>query len=317
MRDANINQDRLRFGGQPCRGGPERQHDVDHDRGNQRQRQQSGRERSAPVAALAPQKPQVGRAERAGAEQVGRMDAGGGHGCGDGGIRSSPQEESDREQQQRAEAARLEHGAEQPLTGHTAIEEIVPLRPEQERQSIPQCGGVHQDQPGQEEAAGGAPAQVEKVDGDVGQAEEVDAEDGQIDGVEGGRCQEAVDRFHQETEKRDRVDRVGQPVARQVSDPGSGGAMQEVLVLVGGVQRRLAVGQAEEQGPEQRLEQAAQPRSGHFARDGGGIHPPHYPRIRGRRWWPETVAGAQPGRMLSCHTPWGLCVSGSDPHRRA
>ena len=72
--------------------------------------------------------------------------------------------------------------------------------------------------------------------------------------MEGGGVQEANGKRYQGAEDGRRVAGIGQPVLAQQADAGVRQAVQEILVLVGVIQRRLAVGHGEENAPQEKGE---------------------------------------------------------------
>ena len=108
------------------------------------------------------------------------------------------------------------------------------------------------------------------------QAEHGDGVEGQqqtVVYIEDPRVQEACREGHQSAEERRRVERAGQPVLAQQSVASLCQAVQEILVLVGVVQRCLAVGDGEG-------DRAQQQEGGRPGQTASAVASPRSPRDR-------------------------------------
>ncbi len=201
------------------------------------------------------------KGEQGSGEQVRRVDRGGEGDADHGQHGPAADEQGDGRHQQDAEHGRLEHGAEQVLPGDTGLQipDIIPAQPVIAGPA--HRGRVDGDQQGEEDG----PASGRRLGtGDRGeQAEQgggVDDQEQAVVKVEHPRRQEAGGHGHQGTEAGSRIERVGQPVLAQqdvARRTAVGEAVQEILILVGIVQRCLAVGGREGPGPEQKQQDGA------------------------------------------------------------
>ncbi len=198
----------------------------------------------------------VSRQQHAGAQQVGRVNGAGGAQGQDGGDPALAQKERHRQDEQHAERARLQHGAEQSLTGHPSFEQEFGFGRNQAGQDVAQGGRMQDDQGRQGQGPLRRRAKVEDRRSDSQQAEQIHAHQRRVQQVERPRREHGGHALNHPCEQRGRLGRVDEPVVPQKAQAGAGQSVQEVLILVGSVKRRLSVGEREGERPGDVFERA-------------------------------------------------------------
>ena len=138
------------------------------------------------------------------------------------------------EQQEHSEAARLQHGAEQSLSGQPAVQQVFPVSPHPAAKQHVQRGRMRHKNQRQEDPSRG-PGALDFIDPirDTTQAVEVDREQQEVIDVEDRPGEITRGYEYQPSKNRGWVGGVGQPIIRKQSLPGLSQAMQKVLVLIG------------------------------------------------------------------------------------
>src|SRR5262249_33812224 len=88
---------------------------------------------------------------------------------------------------------------------------------------------------------------------------EVHSQNENVVNVEAPLVQIRSGKLHYPGKERRRILGVGQPILAQVAAPGVSEAVEEVLILIGVIKRRLRVGDAEDDRPEKECEHPFKP----------------------------------------------------------
>ena len=246
-------------GGKQGRIGRPKAPEVENDKGQHRQAPADQQPPGAPgVPVFGPGRPGDARHQRGGAEEVGGMHGLRRHREHHRRRKTPARGQGDGQNQQDTKHTRLPDWAEDVLAGQAACPEFrcpgiaKALRQEVELHGMQQHQARHDGGPAR-------PAAGRR--GGLDQQPQGGAEGQEHPGI--GHMQSRRRNPHQGRgncgEQRKGIDRPGKPVRRQRGSLHPRDGMQQIGVLVAGVQRQLAVGQGEDPAPPQRLQETSPP----------------------------------------------------------